>query len=261
MAGPSDLELAAEQRGLSSLGARTLPRGRSTVDLDAGYPYFLNTKITVGAGKIAGSLGWDANVAARTMLARSELGIGGRVMFADANPFSAAGFTEVWYGSKLLDDSGRNGVTWDVGALASLTAFTHVTITGRAYLEVFSDRLCPSLSSDAVSNPNGFTNTSPVAICVDYKNFVENGQDFQGRMQVEKLTGLSGMAFFDRDNGARLLLSIAVEIATAQNWNVFAILEGAPFQDERALFTNLFSHSMPDTDTNLYGRIGVTYKF
>ena len=40
------------QRGLSSFGARTLPRGRSTVDFDAGYPYFLNGRITVGAGRL-----------------------------------------------------------------------------------------------------------------------------------------------------------------------------------------------------------------
>jgi hypothetical protein len=43
--------------------------------------------------------------------------------------------------------------------------------------------------------------------------------------------------------------------------NFFAILEGAPFQDERALFTNDFSHSMPDTDYVLYVRLGISYKF
>ena len=46
-----------------------------------------------------------------------------------------------------------------------------------------------------------------------------------------------------------------------QRWNVFGILEGAPFQDERALFTNDFAHSMFDTDFNLYLRLGTTYKF
>ena len=51
------------------------------------------------------------------------------------------------------------------------------------------------------------------------------------------------------------------EIAVDQRWNVFAILEGAPFQKERALFTNEFSHSMLDTDFILYGRFGLSYKF
>ena len=78
VAGKSEAELVAEQRGLSSFGARTLPRGRSTVDFDVGYPYFLTARITVGAGKIAKKFGFDANVGVRTMLARSELGLGGR---------------------------------------------------------------------------------------------------------------------------------------------------------------------------------------
>lgn len=259
-AGPSEMELMAEQRGLSSFGARTLNRGRSTVDLDLGYPYYINAKITVGAGKIAKQFGFDANVAVRTMLARSELGLGGRIMLADANPFSAAGFSELWYGSKLLDDSGRNGVTWDVGGLASLTALTHVTITGRAYFEVWSDRHCPSLSNDP-GDKNGFANTAPLQVCVNYKNFVQNGQDFDGRMNLEKITGLSGKDFFNRENGARFMLSIAAEIATQQNWNIYGILEGAPFQSERALFTNDFAHSMFSSDFNLYARVGITYKF
>ena len=93
VAGKSDSELLAEQRGLSSFGARTLPRGRSTVDFDVGYPYFLDARITVGAGKVAKQFGFDANVGVRTMLARSELGLGGRMMLADNEPFSAALFT------------------------------------------------------------------------------------------------------------------------------------------------------------------------
>jgi hypothetical protein len=57
------------------------------------------------------------------------------------------------------------------------------------------------------------------------------------------------------------MTQIIAEIAFDQRWNFFGILEGAPFQNERALFTNEFSHSMPDTDFNLYLRVGLTYKF
>ena len=258
VAGPKNEEQLVEQRGLSSFGARTLPRGRSTVDLDIGYPYYANGKITVGAGKIAKQFGFDANVSVRSMGARSELGLGGRMMLADANPFSAAVFTQLWWGSKLLDDSGRNGLTWDVGALASLTALTHVTITGRAYVEAWSDRHCPGLNA---KNPNGFDATDPIAACVSYLKFVDNGTDFTDRMRVEALTGQTGKAFFDRDNGVRALLSIAAEVAIQQQWNLYGILEGAPFQSERALFTSNFAGSQFSTDFNLYLRIGATYKF
>ena len=66
---------------------------------------------------------------------------------------------------------------------------------------------------------------------------------------------------FGRENGIRAMASIIAEIAIQQNWNFWGILEGAPFQDERALFTNDFAHSMFDTDYDLYLRLGLTYKF
>jgi hypothetical protein len=255
VAGPSESELMAEQRSLSSFGARVLPRGRSTVDLDIGYPYFVTGKITVGAGKLAPNLGFDASVGVRTMLARSEIGLGGRMTFVDNEPFSAAAFTNLWWGSKLLDDSKRNGVTWDAGGLVSLTALTHVTITGRAYLEVWSDRHCPGLDS---TTPNGFDGTDPNKVCLDANNHRLTAAD---EKRVKDLVG-SDSALFDRDNGARFLLSIIGEIAFQQEWNAYFILEGAPFQQsERALFTNLFSGSQPTNDYRIYARTGLTYKF
>ena len=259
VAGPSEAELIAEQRGLSSFGARTLPRGRSTVDLDIGYPYFVTGRISVGAGKLADMFGFDASVGVRTMLARSEIGLGGRMMFVDNDPFSAGAFTNLWWGSKLLDDSKRNGVTWDVGGLASLTALSQVTITGRAYLEVWSDRHCPALDSSML---NGFEGTDPLKVCSQLK---DNSISMPDRSRVKKLIGTdvpNDDNAFGRENGARFLLSIIGEIAFMQEWNVYFILEGTPFQtSERALFTNLFSGSMPDTDYRIYARTGLTYKF
>jgi len=265
IAGKSEAELEHEQKGLSSFGARTLPRGRSTVDFDAGYPYYLNTRITVGAGRIAKRFGFDASVGVRTMLARTELGLGGRAMLTNNDPFSAGVFTNLWYGSKLFDDSQRSGVTWDVGGIASLTALSNVTISGRAYFELWSDRHCPSLDS---SMANGFQGTDPTDVCVGYKARVIDGMDpanfsDDDRRRAEKLTGNTGMDFFKRDNGARFMLSIIAEIAVRQRWNIYGVFEGAPFQgkDERALFTGLFSGSMPDNDLLIYARFGLTYKF
>jgi hypothetical protein len=260
VAGPSEAELVAEQRGLSSFGARVLPRGRSTVDLDIGYPYFVTGRITVGAGKLAPMLGFDASVGVRTMLSRSEIGLGGRMTFVDNEPFSAAAFTNLWWGSKLLDDSKRNGVTWDIGGLASLTALTHVTITGRAYLEVWSDRHCPGIDT---STPNKFDGTDPIQVCGDVYN---NRLSPTDAMRVKQLIGSdvtgANSPIFDRENGARFLLSIIGEIAFQQEWNAYFILEGAPFQQsERALFTNLFSGAQPTNDYRIYARTGLTYKF
>lgn len=267
VAGPSEAELAVEQRGLSSYGARVLPRGRSTADIDLGYPYFTTARITVGAGQIPNFFGFDASVAVRSMGARTELGLGGRMTVVDNEPFSAAAFTNLWWGSKLLDDSKRNGVTWDLGGIVSLTALTHVTISGRAYLELWSDRHCPALDS---SMPNGFEGTDPIKVCTDFLGTEDNGfmptADAVERGRVRRLIGTDvtgpNSPLFDRENGARFLLSLTGEIAFQQEWNIYFILEGAPFQQsERALFTSMFSSSMADNDYRIYARTGLTYKF
>ncbi|HET9986887.1 MAG TPA: PEGA domain-containing protein [Kofleriaceae bacterium] len=261
VAGPSEAELVAEQRGLSSFGARTLPRGRSTVDFSVGYPYYLDGRVTVGAGRIAHKFGFDASVAVRTLLARTEIGIGGRAMLADNEPFSFGVFTNLYWGSKLLDNSARNGLTWDAGILASLTALTHVTITGRLYLDVWSDRHCPDKKTAGMTGPTDVFDGDAIGAC---KYFYANAADTTNPdiMRITKLTGWTKPDdVFGRENGVRLMASIIAELAIYQNWNAFGILEGAPFQSERAFFTNEFAHSMFDTDFNLYVKVGLSYKF
>ena len=236
-----------------------LPRGRSTVDISAGYPYYFAGRVNVGAGKIAGLFPFDAGVAIRSMFARSELGIGARLMFADPEPFSAGAFTDFYYGSKLLDDSKRNGITWDLGVAASLTALEHVTISGRLYLDIWSDRHCPVEATTGATSTDGFDGTDPIGVCKAYKDGTLSAAD---QMHVEKLTGWKVPSdVFGREAGIRVMTSIIAEVAIEQQMNFFAILEGAPFQEERALFTNDFSHSMPSTDYVLYLRLGLSYKF
>jgi hypothetical protein len=245
-----------EQRGLSSFGARTLPRGHSTVDVGVGYPYFLDAKVSVGAGKIAKKYGFDANVGVRTMLARSELGLGVRGMLVDADPFSAGLFTDLWFGSKLFDDSKRDGMTFNFGAVASLTAISHVTISGRLYLNAWSDRHCPTLKAD-----NTFDG-SPIAACKHYKDVaVDGGGSDAETMKIEELTGLKGKALFGREAGARMMASVIAEIAIQQRWNAWFMLEFAPFQSERALFTDEFTAPMLSSDYHTYLRVGTTFKF
>jgi hypothetical protein len=194
-------------------------------------------------------------------------------MLSNAEPFSAGIFTNLSWGSALFDDSFRNGVTWDAGGLVSLTALQNVTITGRGYVQMWSDRHCPPLDN---SMENGFEGTDPIDTCVGYKAFAIDGKSEAQIMQefdidftqsdaarAEKLTGLDGRKFFDREQGIRVLLSVIAEITVEQHWNIFAIVEGTPFQgkNERALFTTLFSGTMPENDYRFYARFGFTYKF
>ncbi len=259
VSGPSEAEAASEQKGLSSFGARTLPRGRSTVDMLAGYPYYLEGRINVGAGRIQ-QFGFDAGVGVRTLFNRSELGIGVRFQFVDQNPFSVGAFSDLWWGSALLDDSKRNGVTFNAGAVASLTALTGVTISGRIYGNFWSDRHCPEKLSNTRLDGEG------IDTCLGYLSRAVNGaspNDFTeaDRVRTEMLTGNKGDDFFDRDAGARLMVAIAAEVALYQRWNLLGVLEIAPFQDERALFTNLFSSAMAESDPGIYLRLGTSYKF
>ena len=258
--GLSKDQLLAQQRGLSSWGARTMPRGRSTVDMSIGYPYFLDVRVAVGAGRMKG-LGFDANVGVRTMGSRSEIGLGARFMLVDDDPFSAGVFGNLWWGSKLLDDSKRNGGTFDAGGIMSLTAFTRVTITGRAYLEFYSDRHCPELKSDGTLDGDAIETCTRYLHRANGPTPMADGFSADEAARVEGLTGESGNDFFSRDGGVRFITSAIAEIAVKQRWNVWVLLEFAPFQDERALFVDDFTAPMLTTDYNTYGRIGATYKF
>lgn len=249
--GMSDDELRAEQRGLASFGARTLPRGRSTVDFGLGYPYFLETRINVGAGKMS-NFGFDAGVGVRSMGSRSEIGLGVRLMLVDRDPFSAGVFGDLWWGSRLIDDSKRNGLTLNAGGVASLTAFTRVTVSGRMYLNMWSDRHCPEVNS-----MNEFDG-DPIDTCARYRDGTLSAED---RMNVESLTGQTGSDFYGRESGIRLMTSAIAEIAVKQRWNIWFVLEGAAFQSERALYTDYFSAPLFKSDFGTYGRAGATYKF
>lgn len=263
VAGPSEAESASEQKGLSSFSARTLPRNRATVDIIGGYPYFGEGRINVGFGKF-NKFGFDAGVGVRTMLQRWEIGLAARLQLYERNPLTVGAFTELWWGSTLFDDSKRNGITWNVGGAASLTALTKVTITGRMFLNVWSDRHCPEI--ETVGNQSNFVDGEPTDTCKGYlasrvnrgtpDNFPEADQD-----RAEDLTGLSGTDFFGREAGARLMVSLAGEIALYQHWNLVGVLEIAPFQSERALFTDLFNAPAVESDLGLYLRLGSTYKF
>lgn len=258
--GPTLADLEREQRGLTSFGARTLSRGRSTVDFGIGYPYYLDTRITVGAGRLS-NFGFDAGVGFRSYASRSELSLHGRLMLANSDPFSAAAFSSFGYSSNFFDDSRRGGVTFDAGIMASLTALTHVTITGRAYLDFWTDRHCPEIK-------NGEFDGDPIQVCKDYKARALDGGDPAGftvedQMTVEDLIGASAATdlFAKRENGARFMTSVIIEAAIRQHWNVWALFEGAPFQGPRAAYTDYFSASMLKEDFGTYFRLGSTFKF
>ena len=129
------------------------------------------------------------------------------------------------------------------------------------YLDVWSDRHCPDKKTTGMTSPSDVFDGDAIGAC---KFFYANASNTTNPdvMRITKLTGWTQPDdVFGRENGVRLMASIVAELAIYQNWNAFGILEGAPFQGERAFFTNEFAHSMFDTDFNLYVKVGLSYKF
>lgn len=246
--GPTKKDLEQEQRSLSSFGARTLPLGRATIDMAAGYPYYLNGQVTVGFGR-PGNVGLDAGAVVRTFLTRTEVGAKLRFNLYDKKPLAAGFFAGVYGGGSLLDDTERNTITVDLGGAVSLTAFGMVTVTGRAYLNIWSDRHCPD-----GTNPGA----QPIDPCSNSDLTPEREDEVNARL-VE--LGINRAELGDRESGVRAMLSGALEVAAWQNWSAWAVFEIAPFQDERAAFSNMFNGTMFAQDFGSYLNLGATYKF
>jgi hypothetical protein len=256
--GPTAAELEREQRALASFGARTLAKGRSTIDFGMGYPYIFDLRITVGAGRLS-NFGFDAGVSIRSFLTRTELSIHSRLMLADQEPFSAGVFGQMGYGSTVFGNSGRNGFETDLGGVVSLTALANVTVSGKLYFQYWNDRHCPSIDDAEFAD-------KAIQTCLDYRAFTTGGSpEGFGQAEKDRVDELIGAdndtSLFERESGARLMTSLAVEVAVRQRWNMWFLFEGAPFQSERALYTDPFNRLLFDDDIGTYFRLGVTYKF
>ena len=64
----------------------------------------------------------------------------------------------------------------------------------------------------------------------------------------------------ERFVGARFMLQAVLEIAVAENVNIFLLFEGDAVGQRQSL-TQKFSSVFPNTDPQIYGRLGVTFKF
>ncbi|MCP4443871.1 MAG: PEGA domain-containing protein [Myxococcales bacterium] len=249
--GPTAHETKREQRSLTSFGARTLPLGRSTIDFGSGYPYYLNAGITVGAGKIGG-FGFDAGVDFRSYFSRTDFALKGRLTFHDQNPFSVGVFGVFGGGTDLLGNSERGSFFADLGVQASLTGLGAVTVTAKAYVNMWSDRHCPEYNNSAFPNES-----DPIDTCEEY------AAGTLGSAAKERIdTALGGAdKIFERDAGARAMGAIIVEVAIRQRWNLWLIADGGFFQTERAAFLGDLYGPMFTSDLRRYARFGSTYKF
>lgn len=247
-------ELAIEQRGLSAFGAKAMSSGRSIVGLGVGYPYFLDTRFAVGVPSISGRMPIDVGVLYRMYGVNFELGLLGRLTLVNVDPFSLSAFVEGGGGSALGSrNSKRNNFFMNAGAAASLTGLGAVTVTGRLYGAMWSERLCPGLN-DAGTD---FEKSKPSELCKDYLNDALEPED---RARVDELLG-GPDKIYQRNEGFRAMFSLIVEIAIKQHWSAWMLIDGTIFQEERAAYTDVVNPIMFDDDFLFYPRFGLTYKF
>jgi hypothetical protein len=250
----SAAELQVEQRGLSAFGAQAMPRGRSLFAFGSGYPYFADMRFVVGAPKLAGKIGLDAGLTLQMYAAQMQAAVLGRVTFVDVSPFSLGAFVETGGGGALFDArSKRNTYFMNAGGAVSLTGLGAVTLTGRAYLNMYSDRHCPKL----LANGNFESKSSATDLCTNFRDDRLNAED---RERIEELVG-DGNEFFTRDNNVRLMTSIIVEVAFQQHWSLWGMIDFVPRLDERAAFTDVINGILLEDDLRMYPRGGLSYKF
>jgi hypothetical protein len=230
-------EAAALRRALSSYGALTVPTGHVTLDTSAGYPYYIEVRATTGI-PISG-LAADVAFTFRTLLTNYDFLLTARLRVASMSPFAVAAFATVGGGGGA---NGRNQFSFDLGAVGSILFAGVATVSARVFVDVWSDRLCQS--GTPTEGPDVCTGkASPDDLA-----------------QAQKLHG--SMDLTSRDTGGRLMTSIIGEVGLSESVGFFIVFEGAPFQDQRAAFSSLFTTTLlSQTDPIWSLRLGLTFKF
>jgi hypothetical protein len=180
----------------------------------------------------------------------------------------------------------------------TLLAGSMVKLTARPYLQVYSDQNCPSVSYlqqqamrssgpsdiEAIGDPASHSehagdrclgnlyddgtkpHVNPIYDAVNYVPGATPGSGmFRGGSQIynpadpryqEDNTGV-----LERFTGVRFFLQAVVELAVSPNLSIWGLIEGAPGQKDRQMFTDKFNRIFPLTETPIYGRAGLSLKF
>ena len=222
----------------ASFSAVTNEPGRFTVDLGAGYPYFLNLGLAVGAARV-GMFGLDVGVELRSDIYVTEVGAKVRAQLFQAGPI-AGGLNLLIAGGGGPDQ--RNDFVLELGAPLTLIAGRFVQLTARPYIQIYSDRACPPLET---ASPDSLTRGEA---CTAALNAVTTGgQDSAGALE--------------RFTSARFLLQGVLEISLSRYVNLWLLIEGAPGTERQAWTRQYNALLLQEVDYGIYGRGGVTFKF
>jgi len=230
---PTGAALLDEIRGQTSVGGRAVRKRSFTADVSAGYPYFIDARLTAGVWS-SGMFGLDGGVEIRTFFLLTDIALQGKFQFVAADPVYLAILADFGGGG---GPNGRNTFFTDVGLGMTLSFNNLVSFSARTWLNAWTDRFCPSLDD---------TQTVPRMECMQPFN-LGNGKLYDPRK--------------DRDNDARWFLGAWVDVSLLQHVSLFLSLYGVPFQSERLMFKSVYNDFFPDSDQKVYGQIGLTAKY
>lgn len=261
--GPTATDVARQWRAMSSFSAVTVDPGRFTADIAAGFFPFAQLRLTVGALR-RGMLGLDAGVELRTTGYLTSGGAHAKFQWLKAGP--AAIGVDLYLGGGG-GPVRRSTFEFELGIPVSLLFGEIVRFTAKPYIQVYTDRNCPSVDDKRAEPMIG---EEPVCSVYDTPGNVQmrradtdvstisvGGQSIAGT--VKELAG--GQDPRERYAGFRFMLQAALEIAVHKYATVFIIFEGDPVGQRQAYRQRFSAAYRWNADPQIYGRLGVTFKF
>ncbi len=146
--GPSPEALAKRRTQMSSFGAKVNPVGGVTVDFGLGYPWYLSTRVMVGAlapkninGYEVG--GFDVGVQIQTMFDLTDFAVRGRYQIVAVGPFAFGAEGNLGGGTGI---NGRSSFFADFDAIVTLAFADIATVSAYGKLSLWDDHFCPPLN-------------------------------------------------------------------------------------------------------------------
>jgi hypothetical protein len=195
-------------------------------EFSLGFPHLIEFRLTTGFYR-AGRIAIDGGVSLRSFFSITEASLHARVRLLDKDPFWVATQIEIGGGG---GPASRNTFSMRIGGLASWRPSKWTMLTGRALLQIYTDRLCPE--SPRTNEASGCT-TPPGGL---------NANDVRSRF-----------------TSAGLLIALGIEVPVMPWLSVFGELEFSAAANRRA-YTDAFVGYMPNSDPHVYGRVGVTLR-
>jgi len=249
-------------RAMTSWSAVTIDPARFTADISGGFVPFAQLRLTVGAFRW-NWIGMDAGIEMRTVGYFTEGGAHAKLQFVQAGPV-AIGF-DIFIGGGG-GPTHRNDFLFEAGIPFSLLFGDIVRFTAHPYLQVYTDKNCPSLSdvkgdvdSEGKAVEQSSTYTSERDVC-HARDGTRTGNANDLPLPVGEAPFKVNQDPRERFAGARFMLQAVLEIAVSTNVNIFLMFEGDPV-GQRQAFSKNYSPLFPSQDPQIYGRAGVTFKF